>query len=73
MIHQPSSGTRGKITDQEIDLKEGLRLKKMLEEIVAKNTGHTAKKVHEDMERDYWMSADEAKAYGLVDKVIKKL
>jgi len=73
MIHQPSSGTRGKITDQEIDLKEGLRLKKMLEEIVAKNAGKTSKKVHEDMERDYWMSAEEAKAYGLVDKVIKSL
>lgn len=74
MIHQPSSsGPRGKVTDQEIDLKEALRLKKLLEEIVAKNTGQTAKKVHDDMERDYWMSADEAKKYGLVDKVIEKL
>jgi len=73
MIHQPSSGTRGKITDQEIDLREGLRLKKMLEDIMAKNAGKPTKKIHEDMERDYWMSADEAKAYGLVDKVIKSL
>jgi len=71
MIHQPSSGTRGKITDQEIDLKEGLRLKKLLEEIMAKNTGQTAKKIHEDMERDYWMTAQDAKKYGLVDDVIK--
>jgi ATP-dependent Clp protease, protease subunit len=73
MIHQPSSGTRGKITDQEIDLKEGLRLKNLLEQIMAKNTNHPVKKVHEDMERDYWMSADEAKKYGVVDEVIKSL
>ena len=73
MIHQPSSGTRGKITDQEIDLREGLRLKKLLEEIMAKNVGHPPKKVHEDMERDYWMSATEAQKYGLVDHVISKL
>jgi len=72
MIHQPSSGTRGKVTDQEIDLREVLRLKKMLEQIMAKNTGRTPKKIHEDMERDYWMSAEEAKKYGLVDKVIEK-
>lgn len=73
MIHQPSSGTRGKVTDQEIDLKESLRIKKLLEEIVAKNTGKTAKTVHEDMERDYWMNAKEAKDYGLVDQVISKI
>lgn len=73
MIHQPSSGTRGKVTDQEIDLREALRLKKLLEEIIAKNTGKSAKKVHEDMERDYWMDAKEAKKYGLVDEVIEKL
>jgi ATP-dependent Clp protease, protease subunit len=70
MIHQPSSGTRGKVTDQEIDLREALRLKKMLESILAKNTGKTAPKIHSDMERDYWMSAEEAKKYGLVDKVL---
>lgn len=70
MIHQPSSGTRGKVTDQEIDLRESLRVKKLLEEIMAKNTGQAAAKIHEDMERDRWMTADEAKKYGLVDKVI---
>ncbi len=70
MIHQPSSGTRGKVTDQEIDLREALRVKRMLEEIMAKNTGQTTKKIHEDMERDFWMTADEAVKYGLVDKVI---
>ena len=70
MIHQPSSGTRGKVTDQEIDLRESLRIKKLLEDIMVKNTGQKADRVHEDMERDRWMDAKEAKAYGLVDKVI---
>ncbi len=71
MIHQPSSGTRGKVTDMEIDLKESLRIKHRLNEIMAKNTGQTVKQIQEDMERDYWMTADDAKKYGIVDKVIK--
>jgi ATP-dependent Clp protease protease subunit len=70
MIHQPSSGTRGKVTDQEIDLRESLRIKKLLESIMARNTGQKAEKIHEDMERDKWLSADEAKKYGVVDAVI---
>lgn len=70
MIHQPSSGTRGKVTDQEIDLKESLRVKKLLEEIMVQNTGQKPDRIHIDMERDYWMTADEAKKYGLVDKII---
>ncbi len=70
MIHQPSSGTRGKVTDQEIDLKESLRVKRLLEEIMAKNTGQKPARIHEDMERDYWMNADEAKKYGVIDRVI---
>lgn len=73
MIHQPSSGTRGKVTDQEIDLKESLRIKKLLEDIMVKNTGQKPAKIHEDMERDKWLNAEEAKSYGLVDKVIKRL
>ncbi|MDQ3123663.1 MAG: ATP-dependent Clp protease proteolytic subunit [bacterium] len=73
MIHQPSSGTRGKVTDQEIDLRESLRVKKLLEEIMAKNTGQKPSKIHEDMERDKWLNALEAKAYGIVDEVIKSL
>lgn len=72
MVHQPSSGTRGKVTDQEIDLRESLRVKKMLEEIMAKNTGQKVTKIHEDMERDRWMTAQEAQKYGIVDKVITK-
>ncbi|HVX58904.1 MAG TPA: ATP-dependent Clp protease proteolytic subunit [Candidatus Saccharimonadales bacterium] len=70
MIHQPSSGTRGKVTDQEIDLREALRVKRMMEEIMARNTGQDIKKVHEDMERDFWMTAEDAKKYGLVDRII---
>jgi ATP-dependent Clp protease protease subunit len=73
MIHQPSSGTQGKITDQEITLREGLRLKKLLESIMAKNTGQTIEKIHQDMERDKWLSAEEAQKYGIVDKVFKTI
>jgi ATP-dependent Clp protease protease subunit len=71
MIHQPTSGTRGKVTDQEIDLRESLRIKKLIEEIMAKNTGQPAKKIHEDMERDKWLTAADAKKYGLIDDVIQ--
>ncbi len=71
MIHQPSSGTEGKITDQEIALKEGIFLKKRLAEIFAKNTGKDIKQVEKDMDRDNWMSAEEAKAYGIVDEIVK--
>jgi len=70
MIHQPSSGTRGKVTDMEIDLKESLRIKHRLNEIMAKNTGQKVEKIQLDMERDKWMDADEAKKYGIVDAII---
>lgn len=70
MIHQPSSGTRGKVTDQEIDLRESLRIKKLLETIMAKNTGQKVEKIHDDLERDKWLDAQEAKKYGIVDDVI---
>ncbi|HKU18483.1 MAG TPA: ATP-dependent Clp protease proteolytic subunit [Candidatus Saccharimonadales bacterium] len=70
MIHQPSYGTQGKITDMEIDLKEGLRLKQRLNEIMAKNTGQKVERIREDMERDHWLSAEEAHKYGIIDKVI---
>jgi len=70
MMHQPSSGTRGKVTDQEIDLRESLRIKKLLEEIMAANTGQKVEKIHEDLERDKWLNAEDAKKYGLVDDVI---
>lgn len=70
MIHQPSSGTRGKVSDQEIDLREALRVKKLLEQIMSKNTGQKLDRIHKDMERDFWMTAEEAKKYGIVDAVI---
>lgn len=70
MIHQPSSGTRGKVTDQEIDLRESLRIKKLLEEIMAKNTGQKIERIHEDMERDKWLTSEQAKQYGIVDAII---
>lgn len=71
MIHQPSSGTRGKVTDMEIDLKESLAVRKLLNEILAKNTGQKLSQIEKDVDRDYWMTAEEAVKYGLVDKVIK--
>ncbi len=72
MMHQPHGGSQGQITDQEISLKEGLLLKKRLAEIMAKHTGQKLAKITADMERDFWMGADEAKAYGLIDEVITK-
>lgn len=74
MIHQPSYGAgQAKVTDQEIELREGLYLKKRLVEILAKNTGQKPEKVEKDMDRDHWMSAEEAKAYGIIDEVIGEL
>lgn len=70
MIHQPSSGTRGKVTDQEIDLRESLRIKRLLEDIMARNTGQKPERIHEDMERDKWLTSEEAKDYGIVDAII---
>ncbi|MEX0881819.1 MAG: ATP-dependent Clp protease proteolytic subunit [Candidatus Saccharimonadales bacterium] len=71
MIHQPSAAAeRAKITDLEIDLREGIRIKRLLNEIMAKNTGQPVARIEKDVDRDYWMSADEAQKYGLVDKVI---
>lgn len=70
MIHQPSSGTRGKVTDQEISLRESITLKERLATIMADNTGQKLDKIKADMERDYWLSAADAVAYGLADKVI---
>lgn len=72
MIHQPSSGTEGKITDQEIALKEGIAVKKNLLEIFAERTGKSVKQVEKDMDRDNWMSAKEALAYGIVDEIVEK-
>lgn len=73
MIHQPSSGTRGKVTDQEIDLREAVFIKNELNHILAKNTGQKLAKIAKDVDRDYWMSAKEAVEYGLADQIIAKV
>ena len=70
MIHQPSAGTQGKVTDMEIDVEHFLRIKDRLNKILAANTGKTPEQVREDSERDRWLLAEEAKEYGLIDKVI---
>ena len=70
MIHQPSSGTKGKITHQEIMLNEGIYLKKVLNKILAKNTGQTLAKIEKDVDRDFWLSATVAKKYGIIDGVL---
>ncbi len=71
MIHQPSSGTQGKVTDQEITLRESVYIKKRLIEIFAERTGKSIEQVEKDMDRDNWMSAEEAREYGIVDEVIE--
>ena len=70
MVHQPSGGAEGKATDIEITAKEILRLKDVLNGILAKHSGKKIEDVVRDTERDYFMSAEEAKAWGLVDEVI---
>ena len=72
MIHQPSSGFSGKVSDQEIALKEGVTVKKILVEMMAERTGKTKEQVEKDMDRDNWMSAEEALKYGIVDEIIDK-
>ncbi len=71
MIHQPSGGMQGQATDIEIQAREMLRIKSMLNDILAKHTGQTLDKIIADAERDYFMSAEEAVAYHLVDKVVE--
>lgn len=70
MIHQPLGGAKGQATDIELEAKEILRMKDMLIKILAENSGQDVKKVKEDCERDYYMSAAQAVEYGLIDKVI---
>jgi len=72
MIHQPLGGAQGQATDIEIHAKEILRMKKELNTILAQNTGQTLRKIEKDTERDFFMSAEEAMKYGLIDKVLKK-
>lgn len=72
MIHQPLGGARGQATDIEIQAKEILRMKEILNQILSQNTGHKLAKIAKDTDRDFFMSANEAKEYGLIDKVLEK-
>ena len=72
MIHQPSGGARGKASDIEIEAKEIVKLREMLNGILAKHSGRKIAEVERDSDRDNFMSADEAKAWGLIDEVIVK-
>ena len=72
MIHQPLGGFQGQATDIEIHAKEILRLKRMLNEILSNHTGQPIEKIEQDTERDYFMSAEEAREYGLIDKVLTR-
>jgi len=70
MIHQPMGGTQGQATDIEIQAREILRMKVKLNEIIAKHTGQSLERVEKDTDRDYFMGATEARAYGIVDEVV---
>ena len=72
MIHQPSGGAQGQATDIEIQAREILKLRESLNVILAERTGQTLEKIRIDSERDFFMSSDEAKGYGLIDQVLAK-
>jgi len=72
MIHQPIGGFQGQATDIHIHAQEILKLKKRLNEILAENTGKTFDKVEADTERDYFMSGEEAKSYGIIDEIVER-
>ena len=72
MIHQPLGGTQGQASDIEITAREILRTKRELYDILSLHTGQTVKKIERDADRDYWLSSEEAKAYGLIDEVLSK-
>jgi ATP-dependent Clp protease protease subunit len=72
MIHQPLGGAQGQASDIEITAREILKLKGELYEIISKHSGQSIKKVEKDSDRDYWMKADEAKKYGMIDEILKR-
>jgi len=72
MIHQPSGGAQGQATDIEIHAREILKTRGRLNQIYADRTGQPLSKIEADMERDFYLDAEEAKAYGLIDQVITK-
>ena len=72
MIHQPMSGTQGQVSDMEIAVQETIKVRDELYKIIARHSGQTPEKIKEDSDRDYWMSSDEAKEYGMIDEVLRK-
>ncbi len=72
MIHQPSGGARGKATEAEIHIKELLRIREIQNEILSKHTGRDIEQIRRDVEQDYFMSAEEAVEYGIIDEVITR-
>ena len=72
MIHQPSAGTQGMITDMEISVREGQRLKKLITQKMAEFTGRKEKELFDAMERDNWMDAESAKKFGLIDGILTR-
>jgi len=72
MIHQPIGGFQGQATDIHIHAKEILRMKVQLNELLAEHTGQSVEKVENDTERDYFMSAEEAKSYGIIDSIVAR-
>tara|TARA_R100001015_G_C4597632_1_gene152733 strand:- start:927 stop:1160 length:234 start_codon:yes stop_codon:yes gene_type:complete len=72
MIHQPLGGTRGQASDIEIEAREILRVKKELSQILADHSDKTVEQIMEDSDRNNWMTAQEAKDYGLIDNVLSK-
>ncbi|MFN9222023.1 MAG: ATP-dependent Clp protease proteolytic subunit, partial [Planctomyces sp.] len=73
MIHQPLAGMEGTATELEIHAKEVLRIKRRMNEILLKHTGQTLEKIEEDTDRDNFMSAEEARGYNLIDKVLERV
>jgi ATP-dependent Clp protease, protease subunit len=70
MVHQPMGGARGQASDVEIHAREILRMRAMLNELIAKHTGQSLERVEKDTDRDYFMGAQEAKTYGIIDEVV---
>jgi len=71
MMHQPSGGSQGQTTEIEIYLKEMIRMREQLYQIIAAHSGQSVEKIHKDAERDFWMSPQDAVEYGLIDRVLK--
>jgi len=72
MIHQPMGGAEGQASDIEITVREIVKLKKELYEIIALHSGNPFEKVEKDSDRDYWMTSQEAKDYGMIDEILQK-